>query len=86
MKLTPITIEEILILGIKRFYVLEEEHFTSAKIEGDTPYLWDSINQKWDGWYSHSRHSIKALTEHINENKYPVYIKLNKETNDTNSK
>lgn len=86
MKLIPITIEEILVLGIKRFYILEEEHFTSAKIEGNNSYLWDSINQKWDGWYTNHRPSIKALTEHINYNKYPVYIKLNKETNDTNSK
>jgi hypothetical protein len=87
MQLVPMTIEEVILLGITRFYVLEkEDHLISAKMGDKSPLLWDTINQKWDKWYSNTENSSKALVEYINDNKFPVFIKSNKETNDTRSK
>ena len=87
MNLKPITIEEVILLGITRFYVLEEgDHLISVKMEDKSSLLWDTINQQWDKWFANTENSSKALVKYINANKFPVFIKSNKETNDTRSK
>lgn len=86
MKLVLITIEEIEVLGISSFYILEDTHLISIDYQEGRLLIWDSYKQEWRAFFSTSARPINKLKEYINENNFPVYIKLNKETNDTNSK
>ena len=87
MKLTPITIEEVILLGITRFYILEEgDHLISIKLQEPKVFMWDSYKQEWRSFFGSKAQAINATMEYINLNKCPIFIKSNKETNDTNSK
>lgn len=86
MNLVPITIEEILLLGISRFYILEDTHFISIESQGGNLLIWDTYKQEWRPFFTTSTRPFNKVKEYINDNNYPIFIKSNKETNDTNSK